>query len=254
MGKRKSAADWRAFLRALGRSGNARLAAREAGMDVGTAYDRRIKDDGFAARWDVELAKARAASEKAKLAGGKAELVARRTKHGIKLVRAGAGRWNAKAEAAFFASLGHTGCVRAAARACGFSTTALYERRGNYPDFAERWDQVEAEALARLPGLLGAASIASLDPEVDGKGLPKVNVDQAIRISRIKGPGAPAARRGGIRSGRRVATKEETIAALAKLLNMVKRRNRKARLEAGWSEAEDGTMIPPGWVRRDDEA
>jgi len=59
VGKRKTAAEWRAFLRGLARTGNARLAAAEAGMDVGTAYDRRIKNAGFAARWEAALAKAK---------------------------------------------------------------------------------------------------------------------------------------------------------------------------------------------------
>lgn len=219
-------------------------------MDVATAYDRRIRNDAFAERWEVELAKgkARAASGKARLAGGKAELIARKTKHGTQLVRVGPGRWNAKAEAAFFASLGQTACVRAAARACGFSTNALYARRAAYPDFAERWDRVEAEGRRRLPGILSAASIASLDPEVDGEGLPEINVDQAIRISRIKGSGAAEGERGGIRSGRRVASREEMIRSLTKLLGGLKKRRRREKLAEGWSEAEDGTLVPPGWV------
>ena len=89
----------------------------------------------------------------------------RRTKHGAKMVKAAAGRWCAETEERFFASLGRTGCVRAAARAAGISTNALYKRREAYPEFAERWDRVEAEAAQKLPELLRAASIASLDPE-----------------------------------------------------------------------------------------
>lgn len=195
MGKRKSAADWRAFLRGLARSGNARLAAREAGMDVGTAYDRRIKDDRFAARWEVELAKgkARAAAGKARLSGAKAELVVRRSKRGTQLVRVGAGRWHDKAEAVFRATLRRTGCVRAAARACGFSTTALYKRRENYPDFAAAWAADEGFARARLPGLLSAAAIATLDPEIEDPDLPRVKIGEAIAIVRMKCGGAEKA-------------------------------------------------------------
>ena len=95
VGKQKSAADWRAFLRELGRSGNVRLAVCAAGMDVGTAYNRRFKDARFAARWAVELAKgkARAAKDEARLAGARAggsgELVRRKTRHGDQLVRVG---------------------------------------------------------------------------------------------------------------------------------------------------------------------
>ena len=43
---------WQApFLRALARSGNVRVAAREAGVDRSSAYTRRKSDPVFAARW-----------------------------------------------------------------------------------------------------------------------------------------------------------------------------------------------------------
>ena len=50
---------WRKrFLKALGRTGNASLAARRAGVDKGTAYTWRRRDAGFAKAW--ERAKGRA--------------------------------------------------------------------------------------------------------------------------------------------------------------------------------------------------
>lgn len=52
MAKRSKAPLWRSpFLRALARTGNVRVSACEAGVDPGTAYDHRIKDGGFAAKW-----------------------------------------------------------------------------------------------------------------------------------------------------------------------------------------------------------
>ena len=61
MAKRKKVPRWRAvFLRALARTGNARVSAREAGVDPGTAYDHRIKDARFKAQWGAAKAKARA--------------------------------------------------------------------------------------------------------------------------------------------------------------------------------------------------
>jgi hypothetical protein len=164
-------------------------------MDVGTAYDRRIKDDAFALKWAAALEKAKSRPSPAR-GRGREELVLRRTKHGDKMVRAAAGRWNAKAEATFRAALRRTGCVRAAARACGFSTTTLYNRRETYPDFAASWAADEAFARERLPGLLSAAAIAALDPEIDDEALPKVNVDQAIAIVRMKGGGTAVAKAG----------------------------------------------------------
>jgi hypothetical protein len=45
-----------AFLAALGRSGNARLAARSLGVNRSTYTKRRARDPAFAARWDCKLA------------------------------------------------------------------------------------------------------------------------------------------------------------------------------------------------------
>jgi hypothetical protein len=196
MAKRKTAEQWRTFLRWLARTDNARLAARHAGMNVATAYDRRIADDGFAAKWAAAVAEARARppSRKARADKGR-EVVLRRSKHGDKLVAAGPGRWNAKVEHSFRAALRQTGCVRSAARACGLSTTALYNRRSNYPEFAAAWAADEAFAKERIPAILTAATIASFDPEIDGEGLPKVNVDQAIQIARLKCGESGAARK-----------------------------------------------------------
>jgi hypothetical protein len=168
-------------------------------MDVGTAYDRRINDEGFAARMDAARARgaAAAAAGKARLKKAGLELVVRNTGDRTQLVRAAPGRWNAKAEATFLAELRRTGCVRWAAAACGLSRTALYKRRNNYPDFAARWAAAEAEAKERIPALLSAAAIASFDPEVTDADLPRVNVDQAIAIARLKcGDGASGRRRG----------------------------------------------------------
>jgi hypothetical protein len=186
MGRKKTPSEWQAFLRALRGTGNVRAAAAEAGMDAGTAYDQRIKDARFAARMGAARAKGKAAAGKARRKGSRAELIPRKTKHGTQLVRPGPGRWNAKAEAAFRAEMRRTGCVRAAARACGFSTNALYKRRENYPDFAAQWAADERLAKERIPALLSAAAIAAFDPEVADDDLPKVNVDQAIAIARLK--------------------------------------------------------------------
>lgn len=176
----------------------------------------------------------------------------RRTKHGDQLVRAADGRWCRRVEESFFAELGRTACVRSAAAAAGISTTALYKRRDAYPDFAEQWRAVEDAAVQRLPGLLRAAGIASLDPEEPAKGLPRVNVDQAIAISRLKGPGAEggAGGRGGRNRYRpKRATEEELTEALLKQLAALDTRLRREKAGQGWTETEDGILIPPGWVR-----
>lgn len=264
-GKKKSPLWRKVFLRALARTGNARASAVEAGIDVGTAYDHRIKDSAFAKLWAGALAKfnppsRRASADKGSGQAGKAgELVLRRTKRGDKLVRAAPGRWCARTEEDFFAALGRTGCVRAAAAAAGISANALYYRRGKYPEFAEKWDAVEAQARQRIPSLLTAATIASLDPDAApagagrGRGrLPKIDVDQAIRISAIEARKEAGGRRRG-RDWREVQrrheeTQEELVQQLMTMLDAMDRRQRKARLGEGWSDAGNGLLVPPGWV------
>lgn len=260
MAKKKKAPAWRGvFLRALRRTGNVRVSAAEAGVDPGTAYDHRIKDAGFAAAWAAMLEKAKNAPRPCSGRAGKGPgLVARRSKrHGVQLVQAGEGRWSVEADAAFFAALGRTACVRRAAAACGFSTNALYKRREAYPEFAERWRAVEEEAKQRIPALLAAATIASLDPDSaagpDGKGkgggrLPRINVDQAIAISRLKGSGGQGGGQGRRGHVSRVATDEEVREALTKRLTVYGIRVRKELIAAEWTEHE-GHMIPPGWAK-----
>jgi hypothetical protein len=261
MAKRPKAAAWRArFLRFLRATGNVRESAEAAGIDPGTAYNHRTKDVGFALKWEEARAAAKAAGKarppgRRRGAGG-AEMVARRSKrHGTQMVRAAPGRWCERVEKTFFAALGRTGCVTGAAAAAGISTTALYERRGAYPEFDERWRTVEAEARERLPGLLTAATIASLDPEAEpdtaGGRLPKVNVDQAIAIARLKGGGEGGGAQPAWGRGRRprVATNAEVEEALAKRLRAYQARVRQQKVKEGWTQAEDGYLIPPGWVR-----
>src|SRR5690554_6613137 len=58
--KRRQALQNRAFLDALRRTGNVRLAARELGVHRSTFTKRRAKHPAFAAEWDAALAIAHA--------------------------------------------------------------------------------------------------------------------------------------------------------------------------------------------------
>jgi hypothetical protein len=59
MTSKKAAPPWRAvFLRALGRCGTVRVSAREAGVQAGRAYQERLCDARFAARWRAALVRA----------------------------------------------------------------------------------------------------------------------------------------------------------------------------------------------------
>ena len=257
MAKRLKASIWRkTFLRALARTGNVRVAAGEAGVDPGTAYDHRIKDAVFAGKWAAARAKAAARPPSRQASADKGgELVLRRTKHGDKLVRAAEGRWCRRTEASFLGGLEQTGCVRSAAAAAGISTNALYERRKHYPEFAKRWDEVAGRAAQELPALLQAAARDSLSrqPETPGRKrrgrarLPRIDVDQAIRISAIAAKKEAGASRRGIRP--RVATNAEVREALTTRLAAFHKRIRAGRLAEGWTRSEEGHLIPPGWVR-----
>lgn len=286
VGARRAAPAWRrAFLRALARTGNVRLAAREAGVTHAAAYLARQRDAAFAARWarvvgsgprlrsgravgggdnEPRLRPRRAGGERSGAGtdvnvaanGGAAigvsgDLVPRQSANaGMQLVRAGKGRWSRKAEGTFLAVLADTACVRRAAEAAGFSTTALYKRRAAYPDFAARWAEAEALALERIPGFLARAAIATFDPVTAAAEQPRVSIDQAIAISRLKG--GPARQAG---HGRALAaavpvrvSEAELAASIEKKLDMLHRRMRAKRLSEGWQEAADGYLIPPGWV------
>lgn len=266
-GKKRIPLWRRAFLRELARTGNVEAAAFVAGVDKSTIYEHRKAHPEFVPLLEAARAKGKAAAAKGPRAParkpreGREELVERRTKEGgAQLVRAGPGRWCKTAEDAFFNSLSLTGCVRRAALACGFSTNALYARRNAYPAFAARWAEVEARSVGELPHRLRVAALAALSPEAnaEGDGAPDegaapiaMTAADAIRISEMKGGGGKA---GGKRPWAEIkaedeARKEELVEQVVKLLGLMKKRQRAAKLAEGWSEAEDGTLIPPGWVR-----
>jgi hypothetical protein len=205
---------WRApFLRALKATGNVRASAREAGVDHGTPYNHRLKDRGFAGQWERALAKRKGTPSRASGRGSEGDdLVLRRSKRsGAQLVKAGKGRWSAKAERAFLASLGETGCIRRAARAAGFSTTAIHNRLNNYPGFAEAAQAAIRQAKADLESMVLSAGIATFDPAAAATAAdeddtrPRVTVAEAIAFLRLNASAKGGAKGGakGAANGRR---------------------------------------------------
>ena len=181
-------------LRGSRRTGNARLAAREAGMDVGTAYDQRIKDDRFAARWARGAGQGQGARRKpAQGAGGAARRgrnwccpQAPSTAHSWS--SAGPGRWSARAEGAVPGRAARAPAASGRRRGpAAFRRRALYQRRENYPDFAAAW--AADEALARRAAARACCRRRRSPPSTPRStmpDLPKVNIDQAIVIVRMK--------------------------------------------------------------------
>ncbi len=155
------------FLRALARTGNARLAAGELGVHRATYTKRRAASPRFAALWDAALAVAHAALNSPSTpswrgqGGGTPQPNAPRTRAGdpvlvrlsngrIQLRRAPKGRMTKAAEQAFLAALAATCNVRLSAAAAGFTHSAFYQRRKKDPGFRREWRLARAEGHERL--------------------------------------------------------------------------------------------------------
>jgi hypothetical protein len=169
-------------------------------------------------------------------------------------------------EESFLDGLEATGSVTAAAAAAGMSTAAFYQRRDKYPEFRARWDERVGRFQEQLPGLINAAAVQSMEPELPGakrRGrarLPKLAAGEAIRVYAInenaKAKARGPARRGGISSlelrpqPSEAEAHEELAQTLGKLIGMAKRRREAARLAAGWTDYGNGIWVPPGWTAR----
>jgi hypothetical protein len=136
-----------AFVAALRRTGNARLAARELNVHRATYTKRRTKCAAFATEWDMALA---AASAAFRLAGGARMPAAGRgpdvqrpedlrTKGGeptivrlangrLQLRLAPPGRMTDTAEKTYLLALSASANIRLAAKAAGFAHSSFYRR------------------------------------------------------------------------------------------------------------------------------
>lgn len=270
--KKEQAGKWRKrFLGAMARTANAGLSAQMAGVDRTTAFGLRKRDPGFAADWvrarDWGRARAKAEGRPVFPSGrpqraraGEAPpdpraLIVRLSKReGSQIVRAGEGRWSPAVEADFFAWLAAGFGVNHAARQIGFSTTALYRRRLQDPDFAARWAKVREEGLGRNDGLLIDSVPRTLDPDViaAAEGLPSPTIAEAIQIQRLYRRDGEEGGRGGRSgwSGRRRSLEEVHDSILHKLSAIARVRDVE-KLAEGWVRDEAGNWIPPGWERKD---
>jgi hypothetical protein len=214
------------FLRALERTGKARAAAEDAGVDHSTAYVRRKTHAEFAAAWEEALERFRAATDEAR-AAKMGEVVAElKPPHPSpshcsaagpslspegrgadereyviasgQLKRVGPGRGSKAKERAFLAELAYSGSVRRACRAVGLSREALRQRRSKDPHFAAACLAAIEHARVQLNAFLVEAGNSTFDPDELPTGeeetpLPKVTVAEAIQIVKLKGrPGAEA--------------------------------------------------------------
>jgi hypothetical protein len=270
------------FLRALERCGQVEAAARDAGIDKTTAYNRRKAHPDFAAEWERALAAHKGEAEarveekkgfwervKVGLAiapaedapeepappaaphprGRKKDELLASSAFGGKMVRAGAGRWNAAAEKRFFDELAASANVGRAAAAAGVSKNAVYARRMKRPDFRARWDAVLESGRAAIEMHLVESARNSFDPEdMDlGDVTPRVSVAEAIRIVQLHGS---RAQKGEMDQYEQPEVDvAEVRKRILEKLNRLRARMLPELLSQGWSfDEEHDQIVPPGWV------
>lgn len=262
MAHRKTVAGrWRKrFLRALARSANARLAAEKAGVDPSTAYLLRRRDPGFALAWRQALAwgRMRAKAEGRPVFPGGRPRPAREDKAadprplkvvalkegGTRHVRIGEGRWGPAEDDSFFAEFERTGSLRQAARAAGFSTEAVHQRRRTHPEFARRWQEVKEQGRESNELVMIHAVGRTFDPDPEAEraaeaaadALPRPTVAEAIQIAKLFQRDAARSLKGGPPEPPIEAVRDEVLARLAAI-----RAHRSARRAGKGGSGDDGS-------------
>lgn len=191
-----------AFLAALRRTGNARLAARELGVHRATYTKRRAKCAAFATQWDMALAAAHAAftlsggarapesrflptrsggrgtrrslvegydPESLRTKGGEPTIV-RRANGRLQLRLAPPGRMTEAAERHYLAALAASANVRLAAAATGFAHSSFYARRKNWVGFGARMGQALRIGYDRLEYVVMERTLETIHGAQEGQG------------------------------------------------------------------------------------
>ena len=264
-----------AFLRALERTGEARAAAKDAGVDHSTAYARRRAHSDFAAAWVEALERGRVErkrSEEEEIAGGVSprgpstafggppppdKLGEEFTVSGGKVRRVGCGRWSKAKEKLFFETLAVTANLRMAADAIGMSTNAILARRHNKPLFAAKFDAVAQNAQAGIELFLAQEARKAFDPETleGGDAEPKLTIDQAIKISQLnrRTQAGGAAANPFHEEAAAAEGDQSVVEQLTKSLRAFGERMQRERIEDGWTYDESyDVTIPPGYIRGPD--
>jgi hypothetical protein len=265
-----------AFLRALERTGKARWAAEDAGIDFSTAYQRRKRHLDFAAAWTDALRRhgeMKVEREAEEMGGIVRELrdapsPSHRSAAGPslsregrgadeeeyviaegKMRRAGPGRWSPAKARKLLEELTWSASIRRACRAIGMSRQAVSRRRMKDPHLDAACEAAIEVGRRRLNGYLVEAGNNTFDPDElpigDGHDLPKVTVAEAIQIAKLGNARAAAA---APEPSHDTEGTRARIEATMRKLGLIE--DHGEMLAAGWSydEAHD-RMIPPGWIR-----
>jgi hypothetical protein len=195
-----------AFLDALRRTGNARLAARELDVNRSTYTKRRAGSRPFAAQWRAALAASQAllAGQPAapppdpramRTTGGEPHLVHRKD-GSLQLRRARPGWMTPAAETRFLQALEGSANLRMSSAAIGFAHTTLYRRRNRSPAFADAARAALAAACLHLRAALMQAFDRLAGPQYGDTQegweertkdcpLPPMTVDEVMQLLRF---------------------------------------------------------------------
>lgn len=203
---RAQALENAAFLKALRRTGNIRLAARETGLKYGTVQHRRRVHPTFAHAIDAMIAMADAefdglggragpvaenaavkSDDRGHRTRGGEQVVVRRRDGKLQLRAAQPGKLTVQCEQAFLAALSATANVRLSAAAAGASVAAFYRRRRQNPGFAREMALALKEGYERLESaLLEATAPDSHRDDAwrhnDPPPIPPMTADQALQL------------------------------------------------------------------------
>ena len=263
----------RAFLSALRRTANVRLACREVGLKYGTMQHRRRVHPAFAAKWAAELVAAQArlaekgrrgpstssaGSPPHRCAAGRNEsfrtvagepVVVRLKDGSLQVRRAQAGKLTPAAEQAFLSALSATCNVSLAAAAVGSCCKAFRRRKEKSPGFAREMRMaIERGYLALELGLLEGHLAASHEHDDwrnnSPPAMPPMSVNQALQLMYLH---QKEARLLAEPDWLRRRPKESREAHSERLTLMAEERRRREREKFEVAEAERWERGEPAW-------
>ncbi len=179
--------------------------------------------------------------EAAKPRGGPPGALVQRGRHGTQLLATDGHRWSDEAEEVFLNHLAATANVMASAKACGFSTAALYCRRRKDEAFQKRWDAALAQGYAHMEALLLQRSIEALEGFEPDPDTPIVIRDMTVKDAlMLLGHHRRVLDGGALRSRRRCErprTLDDVRNSILTKLEAIERMRRAEEAASGEAEA-----------------
>jgi hypothetical protein len=258
---RAQALQNRAFLKALRRTGNVRLACREIGAKYGTMQHRRRRHPALAVRWDAALAFAQARFGKSGRVGprvrgdggglfrtrGGEMVICRRNDGKLQMRRAQPGKLTVEAEQAFLAALSATCNMSLAAAAVGSCFRAFDRRRKADPAFAREVRLALQRGYEALEMALYESGLAGSHEHGDWRhneppAMPPMSVSQALQLMYLHQKQARLTAEPEWLKRRRG---ESRAAHSERLAAMAEERDRRAREAFALAEAERWALGEP---------